>query len=52
LKKRYQTIYEASYGIINAIFKEEMTFEEAEEKGKEYCRINKLTYIDTQEVSE
>jgi hypothetical protein len=51
LKGRYQTIYEASYGIVKAKFKDEMTFEEAEKLGKEYCEENEFKYIDTEKVT-
>ena len=51
MKDKYQTIYEASYGIVNAEFREEMTFEEAEMLGKEYCENNGFRYIDTEKVS-
>jgi hypothetical protein len=49
---KYQTLYEVSYGIVNAEFKDEMTFEEAEKLGKEYCEKNGFKYMDTERVKE
>ena len=50
MKKKYQTIYSASYGTVKAVFKEKLTFEEAEQLGKEQCQINNWEYIGTEEV--
>lgn len=51
MKNKYQTIYEASYGSVKAQFSKEMTFEEAEKLGKEYCLDNKVNYIKTESVN-
>lgn len=50
MKAKYQTIYEASYGTVKAEFNEEMTLEEAEVLGKDYCQENDFKYIKTEEV--
>lgn len=50
MKLKYQTVYEASYGTVNAVMKEEMTFEEAEQIGKDYCKENNFKYIRTEKV--
>lgn len=46
-KKKHSTLYETSYGIVESRFREEMTFEEAEEKGKAYCEEKGLKYHGT-----
>lgn len=51
MKDKYQTIYEVPYGIVNAVFKEEMTLEEAEKLGKEYCKKSGFVYINTEKVT-
>ena len=50
MKNKYQTVYETSYGIVKSRFKKEMTFEEAEKIGKEYCEMYGYLYIETEEV--
>lgn len=50
MKSKYQTVYETSYGSANAVIKNEMTFEEAEQLGKDYCRLINVKYIRTEKV--
>lgn len=47
MKGKYETVYESSYGIVTAYFKDEMTYEEAIKLGKEYCENNGFKYIKT-----
>lgn len=49
MKGKYRTVYKASYGTVTAVFVEEMTFEEAEALGKEYCEENGYEYVSTEE---
>ena len=46
----YQTVYETSYGTVKAVFKGVLTFEEAEDLGKDYCELNGFKYIRTEKV--
>ncbi|MGY3186468.1 hypothetical protein [Lysinibacillus sp. TE18511] len=48
MKSKHQTVYETSYGTVNAVMKNKMTFEEAEQIGKDYCRSNNVKYIRTE----
>lgn len=48
MKKKYKTVYKTSYGTIDAEFKDRMTFEEAEEIGKTYCKDNDYEYLKTE----
>jgi hypothetical protein len=48
---RYKTVYETTYGTVNADFKEEMTFDEAEKLGKEYCEFIGFKYIGTKKIT-
>lgn len=50
MKKTYQTIYNTSYGEVKAVFKEKLTFEEAEQLGKKQCEINNWEYLRTEEI--
>lgn len=50
MKNKYQTVYETSYGIVTAEFKEDMTYGDAEKKGKEYCKENNFKYLRTELV--
>lgn len=46
--RKFQTVYETSYGQVISIFKNEMSFSEAVDKGKEYCKTNGFKYIRTE----
>ncbi|MEX3625389.1 hypothetical protein [Viridibacillus arvi] len=50
MKSKYQTVYETSYGTVIAVMKEKMTFEEAEQIGKDYCRTYNVKYIRTEKL--
>jgi hypothetical protein len=47
---KYQTIYKTSYGTVKADFKNKMSFEEAEEYGKDYCEKMGFEYIETVKI--
>jgi hypothetical protein len=52
MKDKYITLYKASYGVVQGRLKEEMTFEEAEKVGKEYCQQQGFEYVGTYTESE
>lgn len=46
----YKTVYEASYGTVESVFKEEMTLSEAVTLGQDYCKNNNFIYLSTEEA--
>lgn len=50
MRGKYQTIYATSFAIVKAVLKDELTFEEAEVLGKDYCDLMGYDYINTEKV--
>ncbi|PLS18893.1 hypothetical protein CVD28_00390 [Bacillus sp. M6-12] len=47
MKNKYITLYKAPYGVVKGMLKDEMTFEEAEKLGKDYCQEKGFGYVGT-----